>query len=562
MNTIVSIIKESGIKKPLFFLCFIMAVVSSLLSLLPARFTGYSLSILAGSAENTFFTGLLPFTEPLYLALGGIFLFFLFTVISVIFRNIFCYYASLLSLKIVTSIREKLFNKILRLDFLTCSSINKGEIIHRIMGDTQRLETIFSTPFYTLFSDILDLFFISLFLLRLDPLLLLIALSVVPLILLAANKSAQIQKRVMQGIQISNGELTARTEQVLSGFETVKCLNGEDFEEKLFHEESRKTYKLHKKADKTLTRFYPVEGILRGLGTSLVLFYAIWSIQKGEMELGVTAVLLQYCVKFYSPIRNFSRHYQSIQRGITAGQKICDFLRLREETSSPHPVCFDKPHSEIRFENVSLNIDGREILKNFSFHSYRGELIVIKGPSGSGKSTLLRILAGLYTHYTGNIYIDNVNLREIPLKELRDRLGISSQKVFLHNMSLRENIYYPKRAENGADTWLHKVGLHHKDPEEKAGEEGKNLSGGERVRMGFARALVRNSNILLLDEITSGLDIENENRMIDILKDLKGKKSVFFISHSENSYLTEIADRVIDIKTHCSDLCKNPQPVT
>jgi len=537
-----------------------MAFISSLLSVIPVQFIGFIFDALAGSPENTFVGRLIlkvlnifSLKQKEQLIYSGIVLFFTFSFISMIFRIIFCYFAEIISEKVILAIRQKLFSKSLKMSFMQYLDKPKGQIMHTIINDTQGLENIFSRPFYTMFSDIFDLVWISIFIILIDPLIFLILSLTLPLLYFVSIKTAKVQRQVAIDIQTSDAALTSNIEQTLSGYETVKALNGENYEETNFNSNAHASYLHRKKGVKSLSVFFPLEGTIRNTGFTAILLYTVTKVISGALQIGMLPILIDYVNKFYNPVRNIAQYYQTIQRGIVSADRIIDFFKLNEENTlstvqKPHIA-----HSDflISAQNLSIYANGKMIVKNLNFKCKKGELILLRGESGCGKTSLLRAIMGLYPVENSQLFIMNNDINSLSKTELRKKISYASQNIFLHNTTLHENISYPDKEHLNSEL-IHKtlndLHLEKFQPDYLVGEEGKNLSGGEKARVSFARALLRNTEILILDEATSALDESNASTIINILhKHKKEGKTIFFATHSNNKALLDFSDQIITI---------------
>ena len=449
-------------------------------------------------------------------------------------------------------IKKKLFTKILKISFLQYLKKPKGQLIYTIINDTQRLEYIFSNPFYMLFSDLFDLVWISIFLLIVDPIILALLITIAPLVYIASIKTGKVQKKVAENIQKIDADLTTNLEQTLSGFETIKAFNGEKYEEHNFFNKVNESFQNRIKAAKSLSFFYPLEGMLRVAGISIVVLYAIYKVNYGLIQIGMIAVLIDYSNRFYHPIRNIAQYYQTIQAGIVSAKRISDFFDMQEEQDLPREIVDHKEYlkDKIVFDNVSLTINDNKIIENFSFFCCTGDIVLIRVNSGCGKTSLLRILLGFYPIENDKIYLNGRDINSFDKHTLRENISYASQSVFLKNDSILNNIIYPDNkyhSVNEIHEILDTLNLNYKNVNEIIGEEGKNLSGGERGRIAFARALKKQAGIIILDEITAALDKKNEDLIIDALvKTKKDRRMIFIVSHSNNLNLLKIADKVID----------------
>lgn len=561
MNSIFKIIKYADTSKILLLACLLMSVVSSLLSVVPIQFIGSLIDILAGKTDNasayrhlTAFLSSFGDLSEFNPALVCIAFFLMFSLIAIFFRIAFCYFAEILCETIILAIRRKLFAKTLRLSFIKYTDTPKGSIIHTLMNDARRLENIFSRPFYTLFSDLFDLIWISFFIIFVEPFVFLLLAASLPLLYLVSIKTANSQKRIAENLQQSDAELTSVLEQTLSGYETVKALNGQNYEQNRFNKKTGESFSHKKKGIISMSLFFPTEGTIRIMGTTGVIVYAAGKIMQGTLPIGMLAVLMDYTNKFFAPVRNMANYYQTIQIGIASAKRINSFFDGEEENDAPAPLPQKNGSASVEpisVNGLSLSLKGKEVIKNLSFSCKQGELILIKGQSGCGKTSLLRTVMGFYPVENGRIMIFGKDINSYPKNELRNTLSYAGQNVFLHDDTLMNNILYPNSSDEAPkDTkhLLNRLRLGKLEQIKSAGEEGKNLSGGERGRINFLRAVLRSSPILILDEITSALDSLNADMVISMLGELKKEgKTILFVSHMQHSKLESTVDRIIEI---------------
>ena len=384
LKEIIDIIKKSGISIYLLLICLILSITSSFLAVLPAQFLGFVITALSGGGDAVLIGSLLKkivyntmLDNNYKLAIAGIVLFFIFSFIFTIFRNFYCYFVTIVSEKIIVLIKKKLFTKILKISFLQYLKKPKGQLIYTIINDTQRLEYIFSNPFYMLFSDLFDLVWISIFLLIVDPIILALLITIAPLVYIASIKTGKVQKKVAENIQKIDADLTTNLEQTLNGFETIKAFNGEKYEEHNFFNKVNESFQNRIKAAKSLSFFYPLEGMLRVAGISIVVLYAIYKVNYGLIQIGMIAVLIDYSNRFYHPIRNIAQYYQTIQAGIVSAKRISDFFDMQEEQDLPREIVDHKEYlkDKIVFDNVSLTINDNKIIENFSFFCCTGDIV-------------------------------------------------------------------------------------------------------------------------------------------------------------------------------------------
>lgn len=551
MKSISYIIKNSHVKKTIIVTCGIMALLSSLLSLLPTQFLGQAISSISNSEY------VLPFLNKIsgsnyHQALWAALFFLVTSAISILFRNLFCSIVKIQSDRVINETRKSLFKKLLSLEYYEIKNKTKGNIIHTLLTETQKLEYLFSVPIYTVVSDILDILWISLYIFLLDPILLAILFSITPVLYVISIFTGRKQKKVMKNIQQLSSKQTTKLEQVLSGIEIVKSFNGETLENTEYTQLADESYKNRIHGTISLSSFFIGEGLLRTIGTTLVLAYVIYQIHIGNFEIGILAIMFQYSNRLYAPIRNITRYYQTVQSGFIAADTVYDFFTIDSEDNSITAPC-DNAQAEkpaLLIKDLTYSIENTQLFKNFNLTCEKGEFILIKGESGIGKSTLFRILLGLYKIPPQSIFINGIDISLMNKAQLRNLFSYSSQKVFIHNKDLTETVQYP----NGTDEFnlqeisdLFKLLDIDSSIEKKAGEDGNRLSGGEANRISFIRSILRNKPIFLLDEILTGLDPKNQSSVINILKNMKGEKTIIMITHSDNTQLNRLADHIITL---------------
>jgi len=537
MQYIFKIIRLSEVPAWHIIVLLVMAVISSLLSVIPIQFFGYTLDALSGREGLGVIGKLVSLMGFVNMAVAGIVLFFVFSVIAILFRILFCYLAEIFCENVINRMRVNLFAKCMRVDFVRQMQTDKGDTIYTLINSTRQLENIFSRPLYTMFSDIFDLIWITAFILYTAPAVMLILVCVLPFIWFFSLRTAKKQKLAADNVQISDSKLTSILEQSLSGYETVKAFRGENYENRLFGTTADDSFRHRLSAAKSLSMFFPVEGSLRVFGVSSALIYTVYKVVAGAMPLGMVSIVFDYSNKFYAPVRNISQYYQSIQRGLVSAKRITEYFELPEEADNDNFI--DTTGDYVVAENISLSLNGNVIFENLSFSCKRGDLIHLKGISGSGKSSLLRVLLGFYPLSGGKLTVFGRDINEYPKKQLRNMFAYAPQTAFLHNVCLAENVAYPDGGDDCSDI-ICRLNLDGLDALATAGENGNRFSGGERSRVGFARAVAKNADIIILDEVTASLDSENTAVVHEIIGELKQQgKIIFYVSHGESGLLAD-----------------------
>ena len=350
-----------------------------------------------------------------------------------------------------------------------------------------------------------------------------------------------------------NANLSRRIQESLSGIELIKSFSSEEREgERIsFSLEDFKETNIKRSIQFALSS--EIVGFIGGAGGFIVLWYSGWKIVEGSFTLGTYIAFSAYLAKLYGPTQIFANIGLSLQPAITALKRVSELFELTEEKDGGMRV--SKLRGEIEFRDVYFGYDNKgDVVKGISFKIKPSEKVLIQGPNGSGKSTIVKLLLGLYKCRRGKILIDGHDLDTLSLSSLRERISFVSQNVFLFNETIKNNILYSRpdaREEelieavklSGAYEFIKNLpnGF-----ETIVGEGGKTLSGGERKKLSIARAILKDSDIIIFDEATSELDSESEERIEELMKERFKEKTCLIISHKQMN--SNIFDRIFRIE--------------
>jgi len=271
-------------------------------------------------------------------------------------------------------------------------------------------------------------------------------------------------------------------------------------------------------------------------------------IVNGKMSLGNYWAISQYALLVFAPMQLLSSISIMVQPGLAALSRIGELLKLKTEDE----ISGDKETGKIEsitFSDVSFAYTEKPVVQNFNLQAHENDKIVLFGKNGSGKTTIAKLLIGFYKNYTGSIQINGIELRDISVTDLRSRIGIVAQNIFLFSGSLLDNIRYisPESSEQEVMNALEKAGL---DISEFAGglhfiinENGKNLSGGQRQKIALARMIVKNPDVMIFDEATSNLDVSTSNLLKRSIRSIFAEKICIIITHDQE--MEAVADKVL-----------------
>ena len=350
------------------------------------------------------------------------------------------------------------------------------------------------------------------------------------------------------------GELLSIINENLNGLRIIKSFNIENFTNTKFQEESAK----YKKVMTSLLRKKDLSSPLSEILSTIVMVIIMWF--GGQLVLNTESNLspqefIGYILIFSQiirPAKSLTTSYYHIQKGSASAKRIYEILDAKNKIIDiKTPVSIKKLEKEIRFKNVSFSYEKEEIIKNVDFSIKKGEVVAIIGESGSGKSTLADLLSRFYNIQKGEILIDGRNINDIAISSLRESLGLVSQESILFNDSIYNNILLGKiDAKEDEVIKAAKIANAHEFIMKKnngyqtnIGDKGDQLSGGEKQRISIARAILKNPQILILDEATSSLHSESENLVQDALNKLMNKRTSLVIAHRLSTI--QNADKII-----------------
>lgn len=471
-------------------------------------------------------------------------------------RYFHIYLMNIIAEKTAQSLRQKLQFKFMNLSlkFHNTYSAGSGGLISRILNDIRVIQDglrmfadLFSAPLVFIFL-IFNLFF-------LDWKLAASIFIIVPFLIIFLKKiSVGLRKYVLNG-QEQLETLTATIKESLDGVRTIQSFNLQKLLSFKLFKEAEDYISIRKKVHKRVEIMGPVNELLATFILLAIIYYFSSQISVGATTAGTLIAFITAMLQINEPIKKFQESYVRIQETIVAAKRV--YSLLDEDSEVPQiekPLNFPLEWSKIEYRNVSFKYAEDLVLNNFSLTIKRGEFIALVGESGSGKSTVINLLSRFYDPNEGDIFIDEINIKQIDLKQLRDNIALVSQDVFLFNDTVKMNIVSGKEdvnnekikavlaasnAQGFVDRLPHKI-------DSLVGERGGLLSGGEKQRLSIARALYKDSPILVLDEATSALDTASELEVQKGLDQLMKGRTSLVIAHRLSTI--QKADRIVVMK--------------
>jgi ATP-binding cassette subfamily B protein len=455
--------------------------------------------------------------------------------------------------RILADLRTALFRHLQRLSLGFYERNRAGVIISRLTNDVDALDQLVTDGVTTLVQNTLVLVGSAIILFFLDWRLALATLIVLPFMAAATALFRVHSSRAYRAVRERLGLVTATLAEDIAGMRAVQAFTREAANERHFREVNDRYREANYRTVVTNGLYFPFVDLLSTAATAIVLGYGGYLYFDGEVTLGTLLAFMLYLSNFFDPIQQLSQLYNTFLSAVAALDKIMDVL-------DEAPEVVDRPGAEelpritghVRFEHVRFGYgEGVEVLHGIDLDVPAGTTVALVGHTGAGKSTIAKLLARFYDPREGRITIDGVDVRDVTQESLRAQLGIVPQEGFLFAGSVRDNIAFgrpdahPEEVEAAAQT----VGAHEfilrlpEGYETELGERGVRLSIGQRQLVAFARALLADPRILILDEATSSVDIGTERRIETALRQLLEDRTAFVIAHRLSTIRD--ADRIV-----------------
>ena len=485
--------------------------------------------------------------------------------ISVIFRLILQGYQTFniqaVGQKLTARIRRELFSHSMALSLRYHDKMPVGKLLTRLTNDVDALSEVFGSGAVGVIADFVSLIVISLTMLSIDKgLAILLLITQIPVSYFIIWLQKRYRKANYQ-VREELSQLNSDFQENLQGLEVVQMFRRESFNSKKFN----KTGQLYRKAvDGTIFYDSSISAFIEWISlaaVSLVLAVGGYLVTSGSIGLGTLTTFILYSQRLFEPLRQLAERFTQIQGGLTAIERINELLDEKVDIKDDLNINEFKKfinekqfRGEIEFKNVSFYYKKNEyVLNNLSFKIKPGEHIAFVGPTGSGKSTLIRLLCRLYEPQKGEILIDGINIKNIPLSTLRNMLGVVLQDTFIFSGNVSENLRLSSTINNkDLELICEKLGLGKLLKKLPQGlntllrERGGNLSSGEKQLLSVARVAIRNPKILIMDEATAFMDPSTEASLQKDLKKILKNRTALVIAHRLATI--EKSDKILVLK--------------
>ena len=443
--------------------------------------------------------------------------------------------------KVVAAIQKNMVRHLLTFSPNFFQENSPGSLIERVRGDTAVVERIWATVLAGSFRDLIAVFSLLIVAISIDPIWAMIALLGAPLLIIPVFFLRKLIQKTSRNSRSAAADLATRLDEIFHGISSIKLINGEKREHSKFANRLNKFVTNSISSEAGVAAIPSLMDIIAGIGFVGVLTYGGYQIIEGTKTVGEFMSFFTAIALLFEPIRRLGTIGGAWQTVFTNLERIRNIFDLDadivpSQTNQPKDVNFT---NDIKFDNVNLSVNEKDILRGITFTAQAEKTTAIVGPSGAGKTTLFNLIGRLIDPDKGNVEIGNISVKDISLEQLRHNLSYVSQDSWLFDESIEENIkignpnaspedYKKAILSANANDFIDEMPNKEKTP---VGPRGSNLSGGQRQRIAIARAILRNTPILLLDEPTSALDNEAESQITKTISSLSGGRTTLIIAH-------------------------------
>jgi ATP-binding cassette subfamily B multidrug efflux pump len=457
--------------------------------------------------------------------------------------------------KVLLTIRQELFVHIQKLPLSFFDSRPVGKILARIIGDVNSLSDLFTNSITSLIPNLATIAAVVVIMLSMNYQLALGSFVALPFLFIFMSMIEVVSHRrwMIHRRKVSNAN--AFTHESFSGVRVIQSFTAEERAKREFKGLLREYVNSFISAVRMNNMFWPSVEMSWGLGTIVVFWFGVRLLNTGTITIGLLVAFTGYLSMFWQPVMNISSFYNILVSNMSGAERIFEILDIEPAIKDKEgAVPLPRIKGEVIFRNVSFGYeDGRRVLENISFHVKPGERIALVGPTGAGKTSIINLLGRFFEAQEGEVLIDGYNVKDVTMESLRSQMGVVLQDTFLFSGSIKDNIRYGKldatdeeiiAAAKAVQAHDFIMRLEH-GYETNVNERGSRLSFGQRQQIAFARALLADPRILILDEATAGMDTETERLIQQGIERLLAGRTSFVIAHRLSTIRN--ADRIMVI---------------
>lgn len=458
------------------------------------------------------------------------------------------YFSNFISQNVIRDIRERLYHKLIYFKTSFFDKTPIGQLVTRAVGDVETIATVYTDGFLMVFGDILRIIFVLVMMFKTDVHLSYISLAILPLMVLITRFFQKRLKKAFGDERNWTSNQNSFVQERLAGMSIIQVFNRQQSEFKKFDDINITLKAALLRTVFIFSLFFPVVELISSLFIGFILFYGGYI----TISAGVVIAFIQYISMLIRPLRQIADRFNNIQRGIVGAERVLGLMDEDFAMTNTGKISKDHFDGKIEFKDVRFSYDEKqEVLKGIDFKVNPGETVAIVGATGAGKSTIISLITRLYDINSGEIFIDDVNLKDYELYNLRSHIGVVLQDVFLFHGSIFENLAFGDESIT-----LEKIKSVAKDIEVDefieqlpggyeyvVSERGSSISLGQRQLLSFLRAYLSDPKILILDEATSSIDHESEKLIQRATEKITKNRTSIIIAHRLSTI--EKADKII-----------------
>ncbi|MGL5440605.1 MAG: ABC transporter ATP-binding protein [Filifactoraceae bacterium] len=485
-----------------------------------------------------------------------IFILFIGYVLIMILTYIIDYYGHVMGVRMEYDMRNDLFTHIQKLSFTYFDNTKKGHIMSKMINDLNDIsEFAHHGPedFFVAMVTILGSFGIMF---TMNVKLAVATFSFIPIMIIFIINKNKKMKSVFREMRLKIADVNAQIEDSIGGIRAVKAFSNEDYEKEKFEKGNASFKYSRESAFRIMGTFYSGIEFISNMLYLFIIAFGSFLVFNNQAQVGEIIAFILYVNIFIKPIRKITILIENFQKAMTGFERFCETIDIQPDIiDSTDSKDVNNIKGNIEFRNIKFSYDENNIIiKNLSLKINSGEKIALIGPSGAGKTTLLSLIPRFYEVDEGDIFIDEINIKDIKLKSLRSHIGIVQQEVVMFSGTIRENIAYGKldatdeeivEAAKKANAHEFIINME-KGYYSYIGEKGIKLSGGQKQRISIARIFLKNPSILILDEATSALDNESERLIQKSLDELSVNRTTLVIAHRLSTIISSDKIFVMD----------------
>ncbi|NLK87075.1 MAG: ABC transporter ATP-binding protein [Clostridiaceae bacterium] len=531
MKNILRLVKYARSYWHLLVISAVSIIAITVLNLIGPKLITDLIDILSGSFDESSMAAI----RNLALILAGTYL------LRILFRFLNSYLSHKAAWNLVADMRVKVYDHLQKLSLRYYQDKQTGQLMSRTTNDTATFEMLIAHVIPELFANALVVIGVGVILFTRSVYLALMTLIPIPFLLLGSWVFIKKVRPNFRAAQGNLAELNATLQDNISGMKEIQVFNQQPKEKNRVKKGAQNYNQSILHALKLSAIFHPAVEAVSSFGTVIVVMFGGWLALEGNLSVSDIVGFILYLSLFYQPIGALARVIEDLQQAVAGAERVFEVLDTEPDIKdSPEAVDITKSNGDIVFDDVSFGyIDNVPVLQNISFRAAPGEMVALVGPTGVGKTTVISLIARFYQPDSGQITLDGRDLKDITLSSLRSQISIVLQDIFLFNGTVAENIAYgSKGATKEQIIQAAKTARAHEFIIEMPegydtviGERGVKLSGGQKQRLSIARAVLRNTPILILDEATAAVDVETEAKIQQAVQELAENRTIIVVAH-------------------------------